>query len=439
MKISISMLFTSKNKFFQSLTLYSSLVLSLIAGIIVSILNTKFLGPEQFGDFKYAQNLFALCLSIITFGVFVTSGNLFAIEDDRKKNQFLGGVSAITFIVSILFLVCVAIVFSLTEKIYTHDLLQYAKYSLILVLALPFQSLLENILRGGNFINLLAILNAAPQVISIFMIFALSILGLYSLTQALFTYLFSVAIVVISLIIFLKPDTSNCWSFVKLIIRSNKQIGFPIYLGVVVTYVTTSFGNVSLGYYMGPIEVGYFSLAWTITAPLTMIPVVISTAYYKEFIGAKSLSHRLTLTVILVSLLSLLCYLRIIDGVFMWAYGEQFAKVLDIVGLIALAATLHGIADFWSRFLLANNMSRALFLNSSICGVVNVAGYFILVSFMGLSGAVYTRLVVSTLYLALTIFSYFKHLHWASHRELSSRTVKMGEEERNKISSEKLP
>lgn len=42
----------------QILALYTSMAFGLILGLAVSIINTRLLGPQHYGDLKFLQNLF---------------------------------------------------------------------------------------------------------------------------------------------------------------------------------------------------------------------------------------------------------------------------------------------------------------------------------------------------------------------------------------------
>lgn len=80
-----------KDKVKKALVLYFTMVLGIIAGIVLSMLNTRMLGKELYGDFKFVQNLFTFSEIFLTFGLFYSGGRIIAYtRDPEKKGNFTG-------------------------------------------------------------------------------------------------------------------------------------------------------------------------------------------------------------------------------------------------------------------------------------------------------------------------------------------------------------
>ena len=62
--------------------LYLSLACNIIIGIGVSVVNTRLLGPQQYGDLKFLQTIFKFINIFLTLGLFITGGRQLAL----KKN-----------------------------------------------------------------------------------------------------------------------------------------------------------------------------------------------------------------------------------------------------------------------------------------------------------------------------------------------------------------
>ena len=67
-----------KKRVKQASVLYISLSIGVLVGIGVSVLNTRLLGPEQYGDFKFLQSLFSFAVTFVTLGIFYSGGRLIA-------------------------------------------------------------------------------------------------------------------------------------------------------------------------------------------------------------------------------------------------------------------------------------------------------------------------------------------------------------------------
>lgn len=392
----------------QSSILYISLVLQLAFGITISILNTRILGPEHFGNLKYLQSVFSITLSCLTFGIFITSGNLMALEDEKNTRKFIGEMLPIVGFVGATFIIVIIVFLLLSRFIYNYDLLPYAKLSLPFLIALPLQIFFEAIFRGGNNIYRLAIMNCCPQMLYIILILVLWKSGCYTLDIALVTFLGSVLAVGLIVLWTIKPVFVGMGEYTRAVIGENKRIGFPFYLGVIITYVSSNLGVITLGFYQTPIEVGVFALATTVTMPISMIPNVIATTYYKDFVKLPGLPIKVSLFTIWLTALSLLGFVVVINPLFICLYGKEYGGALKFVYYMAIGFALHGLGDYVSRYLLATNKSRQLLIVSSFAGLVNISGYIGLVNLLGLSGAVMTKIAASSVYLCGVYWFYIK-------------------------------
>ena len=48
------------------------MTMSVLVGIVISVINTRYLGKEQYGDFKFLINFFSLAVTFLTFVFFYT-------------------------------------------------------------------------------------------------------------------------------------------------------------------------------------------------------------------------------------------------------------------------------------------------------------------------------------------------------------------------------
>ena len=82
--------------------------LGLVVGIAVSVLNTRFLGPEQFGDFKFLQTLFLFSVTFITFGAFNSGSRIIAQKKyEHIRQELVGSLLGLAAIFSLIFSVLI--------------------------------------------------------------------------------------------------------------------------------------------------------------------------------------------------------------------------------------------------------------------------------------------------------------------------------------------
>ncbi len=394
----------------QTGILYLSLVISLALGILVSVINTRLLGIKEFGDFKFLQTIWTLGVSFVTFGLFSTGGNLLARRASQETERPLtGSLLVIAGVIALLFTLVMSIASVPIGHLYGQELAGKLRLFSALVFVFPLQLYLQEVLRATNAITNLALLNALPQ--SLYIPAALAAKHYYgfSLDIALLLYLLSIAITIILMTLFAQPRFSHLGSGIKEIFAHNRSIGFNVYLAILVTTATTQLSQFSLAYFFDTRLVGIFSLALTITMPLTMIPNAIATSFFKQFASLTQIPRKVIIMTLAISTLTLLGFLAVIEKIIVLLYSQQFIEVVPLAYICAVGALIHGIGDVYNRFLLAHGRTRILRNNAMFLGLLSIVGYVFLVAKWGMIGAVITKVMVDVFYLAAMIE--YNHIH----------------------------
>jgi Na+-driven multidrug efflux pump len=82
--------------------------------------------------------------------------------------------------------------------------------------------------------------------------------------------------------------------------------------------------------------------------------------------------------------------------------------VAYISSIIAIGSAIHGMGDYFNRFLGAHGQGKQLRNGAFVVGAVNILGYFILIKFFGIDGAAITKLAAGLIYCSMMIFYYFR-------------------------------
>lgn len=399
----------SSNRVRQTGVLYASLVASLVLGIAVSVINTRLLGPQAFGDFKFLQVIWTLGVAFVTFGLFTTGGNLLARRDSTEAERpLMGSLLVIACAISLLFTLVMALVSLPIGQIYGEELGGKMRLFSALVFVFPLQIYLQEVLRGTNDINSLALLNALPQLLYIPMALAANRLAGFSLDMALLLYLLTLVITAVVVIIRSRPSFGDLRRGIHEVMENNRAIGMHIYVAILITNATTQLSQFSLAYFYDTRLVGMFALAVTLTMPLTMIPNAISTTFFKQFASLQRIPRKVTVAAVAISLITLLGFLIAIREIILLLYTDKFIDVVPLAYICAVAAVLHGIGDVYNRYLLAHGEAKMLRLNATHQGIVSILGYIFLVMWWGAIGAAVTKLIVDSVYLLAMLVSYRK-------------------------------
>ena len=100
-------------------------------------------------------------------------------------------------------------------------------------------------------------------------------------------------IVLLCIIISTKPTLKDLRGSFNLLNEENKKYGFNVYLGSLADNSTSYLAGITLGLFCeGNANVGFYTLALTLSQPLTMLPSIIGTTYFKRFATDNRISKK---------------------------------------------------------------------------------------------------------------------------------------------------
>ncbi len=393
------------------ITLYGTTIIGVGLGFVVSVFNTRVLGKEAFGDFKFIETVFRFLASLVSVGVFVSITRMLAIAKDKTYTQNLLGFFVLALAGAGIIGIVLLVVFSFLEPIWFSDNLGpiYRKYA-VLIFAILGNIALREILKGLNKIYTISILNAIPAILY------LTVAYVYNLNNPLYMedillLLYGLQLIFIIVIVFkLKPSFNIKKALVKDVIHENNTNGRPIYYGSLAGVATAHIVGFSLSYYIDNIQVGFFTLAMTVCSPLIMVPSVLGTVLFKKFANFDYIPRKVIIFSILAAVFALIVFYVCIERVFLLFYSEDFSPTIEISKILILGFLLHGFGDLINRFLGAKGKGKLLRNAAFVVGIVNVLGYTILVKFFGVTGAIITKIFASATYLFMMYYYYTKFI-----------------------------
>lgn len=204
------------------------------------------------------------------------------------------------------------------------------------------------------------------------------------------------------------PSFSGIRISLKALHEENKKYGLQVYYGSLANISVQYIAGISLGLFGSDnVNVGFYTLALTVTVPLSMLPNVIGTTYFKQFASQEKISHKVLVGTVGMSALSLLGFIILIFPIVDMLYDESYQSVAFYACFLALGSTLQGLGDVFNRFLGAHGKGKYLRNGAWISGSVAIVGYTLGIYVFGLYGAIGTRIASSALY-ALSMISYYK-------------------------------
>lgn len=387
------------NKYLKNTSLlFFEKVLRMTVGLFVSIWVARYLGPEQFGLFNYAQSFVALFTAIATLGL---DGIIVRelVKNEKIKNKLLGTAFLLKFGGAFFVLLLIFVALSLQEISFQEKLLTFIIASAIIfqsfnVIDFYFQSkVLSKYVVYSNTVTLflssilkiILILNEAPLLSFAFVILidsVILILGyLYFYTK--------------------KIGFINKWQFDLSIAKKLLTDSWPLIFSSIVVSIYMKVDQVMIGQMMNNESVGLYAAAIRLSEPWYFIPVVIASSLFPSIINAKKQSKALykkrfqllndfmvwsAICVALpVTLLS--------DVIIQTLYGNEYALASSVLVIHIWASIFVFITVSSGKFLTADNLVKKVFYRNLAGLVINLILNYYFIPLYGIQGAAVTTLI----------------------------------------------
>lgn len=392
----------------QAVFLYACTFIGMGVGILVSVLNTHFLVPEEYGDVRYVINLINFFSGILLVGYFVSGSRLLALASSREEaRRIKGGMMVILLvlvaIMSLLMVACGCYHWYIGKGCYT-----------LFFWVIPFSAnfILLNYVnttsQGDNSIVTIGLARLLPSLC--YLALAYCVFSFYGASSRLMLLLQSgVSMAIIATLII-----RNGMSFVGIretlhrINEENRQYGRQVYYGSLANISVQYVAGISLGL-MGTDNamVGFYTLALNVSAPLQMLPSIIGTTYFKHFARQNHIQTSVIRSTFLLSAVSYVGFTLLIFPVVAFMYDERYACVATYAVWLAFGSTFQGLGDVFNRFLGAHGLGRMLRNGAFLSGAIGIVGYTLGVVCFGIEGAIFTRIASSCVYFLSMLLYYF--------------------------------
>ena len=396
------------NKQRQIAILYICSMLGVLFGVLSSIVNTRFLPPNDYGDVRFVQNFANLGATVLYLGYFISGSRLLALWKDNNEKRNLRG----TLIVVLGVTAVILFSFMFFCFIYYSD----QNYSLLFLGALPFclhllfYNFIINTAQGDNRIGLMAATQLLPYALYVPVAYLIySQTGVTSNKMMLLQG--GVYLMVSSIVVFLSQlSFKNIKYCYKELIIENKNYGDQVYWGSIAMIATTYLAGISIGAFGdNNVEVGFYSLAVTVANPMTMLPSIIGVIFFKDFANLNIIPAKVLKGSFVLTLLSCLFFIILIKPVVVLLYSSQYASVGSYAIWLSIGCSIHGLGDLFGKFLMAHGQGEQVRNSSIYCGVAKLIGYILLVYLWGVNGAILTTIISDSLYFGNMVISYIKY------------------------------
>lgn len=408
--------YSTNTKYRQVIGLFTVNIIGIPIGIITSIIVTRYLGAQGYGDFKFIESIFSFAIIIFTFGFFQAGNRALVLNNDKQKaKEYYGAELAITgglFIIMSIFLLLYALFDSnIQEKQLSNILLIVIPFGWVFLLLRYFETLFQ----ADNRIRMLAQVRLYPKVgfltMAAALYFIFSHLETNRLGVVMSFYLATEVVVYLIILLKLKVSFKNIKTRFIEIWNFNKSYGFNVYLGSLFAVGFAQFTQILISYFgIDNSGVGFYSLAITFTMPLSFIPNTIATTHYKDFSTLNRVPKKVFLLTLGLSFSALIGLWIIVPYFVNIFYGKGFAAVITLNFLVSFGVIAHGFGDFFNRYLGANGQGKALRNASFYVGGSMMLFNLLFIPKWGETGAAYAKLITGFVYLFIIVFYYLRFI-----------------------------
>ena len=388
-------------KYFKNTSwLFGEKILRMVVGLFVGVWVARYLGPEQFGLFSYAQSFVGLFTAIATFGLDgIVVREL--VKNASRRDELIGTAFWLKLMGAFLVLVILAIAVKFTSNdTYTNTLVFIIASATIFqsfnVIDFYFQSkVLSRYVVFANIISLFIssivkialILNQAPLVafawVVLFDSFVLGCGFLYFYIKA-------------------NPSFSlRQLKFCNATALSLLKDSWPMILSGMVLMIQARIDQVMIKEMNNTTEVGYYSVALRLIESLGFIPSILNNSLFPALVNAKKTSeelyqirflnyYRLNFALFLLAAIPIYFFS---ENIVMILFGKAYSPAGILLSLMAMRLffTNSGVAR--SSFIMIENLFKYSLMTMIFGTMTNVALNYYLIPLYQSKGAIVATII----------------------------------------------
>jgi O-antigen/teichoic acid export membrane protein len=397
-------------KYFKNTSwLFGEKILRMIVGLFVGIWVARYLGPEQFGLFSYAQSFVGLFTVLITLGL-----DAIVVKELMNKNKDEGTLLGTTFflkLIGFLFMVgFITISIQFTNNNYTDNLL-----IIIISLSVIFQSfnVIDFYFQSKVLSKYVVISNTLSlfisSIIKIVLILNNAPLVYFAIVVSVDTFILAVG-----LIYFYKKQNLgfSTWRFnlekAKYLLNQSwpmilAGIAISLYMKIDQVMIANILGNESVGIYAVAVKFSEMWLFITVAITNSLFPAIINAKKISEELYLNRIENLYRLLVSISLLISIFIYI-FAEYIVLYTYGEQYKDSIVLLQLYVWSIIFVFLNNGSWKWYISENLQHLATIRLFLGATVNIVLNLYWIEAYGLVGAVYATL------LSYAIATYFGNL-----------------------------
>lgn len=363
-------------KYFKNTSwLFGEKILRMIVGLFVGVWVARYLGPEQFGLFNYAQSFVGLFAAIATLGLDgIVVREL--VKDETRRDELIGTAFWLKLIgaIAVLFILAIAVNFTSNDS-YTNLLVFIIASATIFqsfnVIDMYFQSkVMSKYIVYANVITLL--LSSIVKIVLI--------LNEASLIAFAWTIVFDNFVLALGFIYYYTKKNSLfnirnlMFSRVAAVALLKDSWPMAITIAVVMSYINLN--QILIANYLDNERLGYYVVAFRIAILADFVPIVVVGSLFPAIIKIQRDSLEYTskvqalanlLVLLALSYSILICFFA--KEIIHILYGESYSQASEILQIISFLSLFTFVGYLSGRLFVIHNLEK-VYLFRAVLGLI---------------------------------------------------------------------
>ena len=385
-------------KYFKNTSwLFGEKILRMIVGLFVGIWVARYLGPERFGLFSYAQSFVGLFTAIATFGLDgIVVREL--VKDESRRDTLLGTAFWLKVLGAFFTLGFLGIAVHFTTNDHFTNIIIFIIASATIfqsfnVIDMYFQSKVMS--RYVVFANIASLLITSTIKIVL-------ILNKAPLIDFVWVVLFDSFILAMGyMYIYVHNHLSfKSWIFKLGVAKELLRDSWPLMLGGFSFVIFSNIDNIMIKEIMSNSYVGIYKSAYRLVTLWYFLPGLVLSSLMPSLINSHNNSelfmHRLLIVstlLVWVALAIFLIYSILNKAIIQISYGEQYINATALLGSLAAVNILIFFNSVWNYWMTIENLTKRTLLFHLCTAVLNIILNYFFIHKYGVIGAVYALLV----------------------------------------------
>ncbi len=405
----------------RAIILYSSQILSIVLAFLSQKINTNFLTKDEFGAVTWCTHVLILLHPLFEFGFFLSGAKLLSgITERYEVRRMYGLLIVVMSIIAMMFSVFLsALTFFFPELLSNELVYKGMLISSTFAWAYVLQFFLQTVLQGSGDVYYLSVYTIASRLMTVVLLSVWICLLKLNVQVSLLLNLGAMGFTGLFILVRLKPILTNPFDLYPILKQENKEYGWQIYIGKLVSVPAFQLAPVMIPYFSSISASAIYGVASNLVVPMVQATQSISQSMFKNFSQQRKLKDRL----VIVNLLTLLIIGSVvyIGAPFLinLSSNETFQQALPYMFPLVVGGFFQGLWQPFHQFSLARGKGEWMKQQLIWGAFIDFFSSIILVPIWGLEGACWQFCISRFLRFFLSLHNYSKTVKYVAAMESS--------------------